>query len=256
MSAPTISACTYGLNHGAHLAGCLESLSWADELVYVDGGSRDDSREIARAKGAKVHERKWTGFKDQLEFIGQVATGDWVLVHDVDERSSPAMADEVRRAVAEARHEGFCLPRKTRYLGRWLLHGEWYPDLTPRLYRRGKGRYVGDPHARLVVDSGMGRLRVPIEHLGYRDLAEQMQKIDLYSTWEAEELERNGVRGEVWKALLHPPARFLKGYAVKAGFLDGWPGLVAAAMTSYHVFSKYAKLWERRHLGGGGGRPA
>lgn len=243
---PTLTAATYGLDSAAYVEDCVRSLSWADEVLYVDGGSADDTRERARAAGARVLENRWTGFRDQLTFIATAARGDWVLVLDVDERATPELADEVRRAIATTPLHGFHLPRRTRYLGRWLSHGEWFPDYTPRLYRRGHGRYEGEPHARLVVDGPMGRLRTPIRHLGYKDLSEQMRKIERYSDWEARDLLARGARGEMAKAILHPPARFLKGYVLKAGFLDGWPGFVVAVMTAYHVFAKYAKLRELR----------
>lgn len=248
MTRPTITAATYGLNSAEYVSDCIGSLSWADEVLYVDGGSADDTRDRARAAGAKVLENPWTGFRDQLTFISKAAASDWVLILDVDERATPALADEVRRTAAAPRFDGYYLPRRTRYLGRWLAHGEWFPDYTPRLYRRGKGRYVGEPHARLVVDGPMGRLREPIRHLGYKDLSEQMRKIELYSDWEARELLGKGTRGAAARALFHPPARFVKGYIVKAGFLDGWPGFVVAVMTAYHVFVKYVKL---RELNGG-----
>ena len=246
MTRPTITAATYGLNCAGYVEDCVRSLAWADEVLYVDGGSADGTREKARTAGARVLENTWTGFRDQLSFISTAATSDWVLILDVDERATAELADEVRRTVAAARLDGYFLPRRTRYLGRWLAHGEWFPDYTPRLYRRGKGRYVGEPHARLVVDGPMGRLAEPIRHLGYKDLSEQMRKIELYSDWEARELAEKGARHVVAKALLHPPARFAKGYIMKAGFLDGWPGFVVAMMTAYHVFAKYAKLRELR----------
>lgn len=252
-SVPTITAATYGLNSAGYVEECVRSLSWADEVLYVDGGSSDDTCARAGRAGARVIENRWTGFRDQLTFISAAARSDWVLVLDVDERATRELADEVRRVVAAARLDGYFLPRRTRYLGRWLAHGEWFPDYTPRLYRRGKGRYIGEPHARLVVDGPMGRLAEPIRHLGYRDLAEQMRKIELYSDWEAKELAAKGTRAPVLRALLHPPARFVKGYIVKAGFLDGWPGFVVAMMTAYHVFAKYAKLWESRRATGGPG---
>ncbi len=253
MSSPTVTAATYGLNSADYVEECVRSLAWADEVIYVDGGSADDTRERARAAGARVLENRWTGFRDQLTFIAGAAASDWVLILDVDERATKDLADEVRRTVAAPRFDGYFLPRRTRYLGRWLAHGEWFPDYTPRLYRRGKGRYVGEPHARLVVDGPMGYLAEPIRHLGYKDLSEQMRKIELYSDWEAKELLEKGVGGASARALLHPPARFVKGYIVKAGFLDGWPGFVVAMMTAYHVFAKYAKLKELRRETGRSG---
>ncbi len=244
MSVPTITAATYGLNSAAYVEDCLKSLAWADERIYVDGGSADDTRSRAAGAGARVLDNPWTGFRNQLTYIAASAASDWVLVLDVDERATPELAGEVRRAAALGKYDGYYIPRRTRYLGRWLAHGEWFPDYTLRLYRRGQGRYVGEPHARLVVDGPMGYLKHPIQHLGYRNLTEQMRKIELYSDWEAQELFGKGARGAVLKALFHPPARFIKGYIVKGGILDGWPGFAVAAMTAYHVFAKYAKLWE------------
>ena len=243
MPRPTVSGCTYGTNCESLVAECLKSLSWADEVVYVDGGSSDRSIEVARAAGAKVFQKPWEGFRQRLEALEQFTTGDWIFALDADERASPALADEIRRRTsAPPGPDAYAVARRTLYMGRWLAHGEWFPDRTTRLWRRGAARFVGGVHAKVTVAGPVGRLSVPIEHFGETDLSEQMRKIERYSSQEARELFAAGVDGAGWKAVTRPPARFLKGYLLKGGVLDGWQGFLAAAMTSYHVFAKYAKL--------------
>ena len=244
-----ISACTYTKDNADTLEGCLRSLQWADEVLVLDSGSTDGTQAIARRFDARWEFRAWSGFKDQLMHLRDIATHPWVVVVDADESVPPALAEEIRRRVDAAGDlVAFALPRETKYLGRWLRHGEFFPDFTLRLYRKDAVHYEGEPHTRLVPHGPSGRLENPLRHEGFRNLADQLQTTQRYSGAAAEEMHRTASCPCPGFAMLtRPPLRFLKAYVFKLGFLDGWPGLVLAVTTAHYVFLKYARLWERMH---------
>lgn len=241
-----ISACTYTKNNADTLERCLESLAWADEVMVLDSGSSDATEAIARRKGARWEFRAWTGFGDQLRHLRDIAAHPWVVVVDADESVPPALAGEIRRRVDAAGDlVAFAIPRETKYLGRWLRHGEFYPDYTLRLYRRDAADYGGsEPHVFLVPKGPAGRLENPLRHEGFKSLADQLETTQRYSSAFAGSVSCSS---PLLHMLVRPPLRFLKAYVLKAGFLDGVPGLVLAATTAHYVFLKYAKIWERAH---------
>jgi hypothetical protein len=145
----------------------------------------------------------------------------------------------------EAGPAGYEVNRATFHLGRWIRHGDFYPDWKLRLFRRSQARWIGrDPHGRVVVDGGVGRLQAELAHYSYRDLSDQIDRIQFFSDESARALREEGRSARMGDLLLRPPARFLRAYLLKRGFLDGVAGFVIAAATAFHVFLKYAKLWE------------
>ena len=249
---PTISVSLITYNEEENVRDCLESVKWADEIVVVDSLSTDRTVEIARGYTDHIFQRPWPGINAQKSFALQQTTGEWFLNVDADERVPPELAREIQEVVrlADRPEAGFTMRRKTWYLGRWITHGGWYPDRKLRLARRGKARYGGvDPHDHLYVDGPVGELRADLHHYTYRDLGDHARRMDQYATVAAQELLRRGARRPLAGMLLHPPARFLKMYLLRLGFLDGAPGLMVAAMTSYYVFLKYARLWELMQAG-------
>jgi glycosyltransferase involved in cell wall biosynthesis len=242
-----LSVCIIAFNEEERIGDCLASVRWADEIVVVDSGSTDRTRAIAADAGARVIERPWPGFVAQKNFALEQATGDWVLCVDCDERVSPALAEEIRRVLAAppADVDGWSMPRKTHYLGRWITHGGWYPDRKVRLVRRGRARWGGvDPHDRLFADGRVAPLGGDLHHYTYRDIADHLRTIDRFTTIGAGELHARGRRGALLPLLFHPAGKFLRMYLLRLGFLDGAPGLLVAVLGSYYVFLKYAKLWE------------
>jgi glycosyltransferase involved in cell wall biosynthesis len=256
-SRATLSVCVIAGNEEDRIGDCLASVGWADEIVVVDSRSTDRTAEIAAARGARVIVRDWPGYVAQKNFALEQAASDWVLCLDADERVSPRLAESIRGVLAGPpdRTAGYRMARRTFHLGRWILHGGWYPDRKVRLVRRGRARWGGvDPHDRLEADGPVGDLAGDIEHYTYRDIADHLRTIDRFTTVAARELHARGRGGAVLGMLVHPPAKFLKMYLLKAGFLDGAPGFVVAVLGGYYVFLKYAKLWElRRRPAGRGG---
>jgi glycosyltransferase involved in cell wall biosynthesis len=243
-----ISVCVLARNEEASLSRCLEAVAWADELVVVvDARSRDGSEKVAEERAHRVEVREYEGNIEQKTYCVGLATGDWALVLDADEVVSPELGQEIRRVVSASREgaTGYELDRVTYHLGRWIRHGDFYPDWKLRLFRPASAGWVGEnPHGRVVVDGAVGRLRGKLEHYSYRDLADQMERIQLYSGESARALFVAGRRPRWSDLVLRPPARFLRAYILKRGFLDGWPGFIIASATAFHVFLKYAKLRE------------
>ena len=245
---PPVSACVIARDDALRIERCLASLAWADEtVVVVDERSADATEALARARGARVLRHAYAGNVEQKNFALGEAKHDWVVALDADEALSPALSARLRErlAVDPPEIDGLELNRVTRHLGRWIRHGDFHPDWQLRVFRRSRGRWAGsNPHGRVRVDGRVERLAGDLEHESYTDLADQIARVQAYSRVEALELYRRGRRARVSDLCLRPPARFLRAWLLKRGFLDGMPGFLIAAVTAFHVLLKYAKLWE------------
>lgn len=252
-----LSVCVIARDEEARLPRCLESVAWAEEIVVVvDARSRDGTEKIARERAHRVEVRPYNGDVEQKRHCVGLARHDWVLVIDPDEVLSPGLARELRAALAsKGDATGFEIDRATFHLGRWIRHGDFSPDWTLRAFRCSRARWVGrNPHGRIEVDGPVVRLQGALEHYSYRDLADQVERIQFFSEEAALALYTEGRRAQLRDLVLRPPARFLRAYLLKRGFLDGVPGFVIAVATAFHVFLKYAKLWELERGAGPGGR--
>ncbi len=247
---PTLSICCIARDAEATLARALDSAAWADEvLVLVDAKSVDATETIARERATRVEVTPYRGDIATKSECVSWASSEWVMILDADEVVPPALRAEIESALTTAppARGGFEVNRMTYHLGRWIRHGDFFPDWVLRVFRREEFAYEGaDPHGRLVVRGSTERLETPLEHYSYRDLADQIERIQFFSGESARVLEAAGGRPRLRDMLLRPPARFLRAYVLKRGFLDGVPGFIIAAATAFHVFLKYAKHWERR----------
>ncbi len=244
------SVCVLACDEERELERCLASIAWADEIiVVVDAKSRDGSEAVARRLASRVERRPYAGDVAQKSFAVSLAKHDWVFVIDPDEVVAPVLAAAIERALSSAATSdaaGYEVNRATFHLGRWIRHGDFYPDWKLRLFRRSLGRYAGrDPHGRIEVEGPVARLAGELEHYSYRDLADQIARIQFFSSEAAAALARDGVRFRLRDLVLRPPARFLRSFVLRAGFRDGIPGFVIAGASGFYVFLKYAKLWER-----------
>jgi glycosyltransferase involved in cell wall biosynthesis len=228
---------------GKELADCLASGAFAAEAIVVDSGSRDDTVEIARRFGARVIVQPWLGYGPQKNFAVAHATHDWVLCLDVDERVSPELERSIRAALREPRHEAYAMARRNRFLGRWLAHGEGYPDWNVRLFDRRRAKWSEDVvHEHVVADGTVGCLDGDLLHASAESLDRYIAKQNRYTTLQAEAMHARGERFSPLRLVLSPLARFLRFYLLRAGFLDGSAGLVHIAIGSFASFCKYAKL--------------
>ena len=258
MRAP-LSVCLLARDEAERLERCLDALDFADEIVVVvDDRSRDATEEVARRRASRVERRTYAGDVEQKRYCVSLAKHDWVLVVDPDEVVSDGLAASIRdvleragRRAGERRTEGSTdvvaweLDRITWHLGRWIRHGDFHPDWKLRLFRRSRARFVGrDPHGRVEVDGPVGRLSGELLHYSYRDLGDQIARIQFFSDQAAAALVREGRPFRLRDLVLRPPARFLRSYLLKRGFRDGLPGFVIAGASAFYVFLKYAKHWE------------
>lgn len=241
-----ISATLIVFNEERNIAEALESAAWADEIVVVDSGSSDRTLEICRKFTDKILHRDWTGYADQKNFAVESARNDWIFSLDADERSSPGLSREIQDwAIRGFDRPGFRIPRVAYFLGRWIRHGEWYPDCQLRLFDRRRGRWEGGRvHESVKLDGKPGLLKGEIHHYTYRSLSDYLRRLDVYSSLAALDYRQQGKTATPARLLGNPIAAFVRSYLMKRGFLDGAPGLTVAVTAAISVFFKYAKLYE------------
>jgi glycosyltransferase involved in cell wall biosynthesis len=244
MSGPLpLSLCVITRDAAGPLEDCLGSAAFAAEIVVVDSGSRDDTVEIARRCGARVIVRDWPGFGAQKNFAVGAAAHDWVLCLDADERVSPALAASIADAMGAPRAAAYSMPRRNRFLGRWLAHGEGYPDWNVRLFDRRRARWSLDPvHEHVLADGPVAHLSGDLLHASAESLDDYMTKQNRYTTLQAEAMHARGERVSALRLVVSPLVRFVRFFLLKRGFLDGVPGLVHIAIGCQNSFMKYAKL--------------
>jgi glycosyltransferase involved in cell wall biosynthesis len=230
-------------NAATQLAACLESASFADEMLVVDSGSSDGTAELAAKNGARVMQKEWLGFGRQKQFAVEAARHDWVLCLDADERVSEPLRASILTALAAPAAQAYAMPRCNRFMGRWLRHGEGYPDWSLRLFDRRHARWSDDPvHERIITDAPVIRIKGDLLHDSAETLAGYLDKQNRYTSMQAEALFKAGPRAGVAQLLLSPALRFAKFYFLRLGFLDGTAGLVHIAIGCCNSFHKYAKL--------------
>lgn len=243
---PKVSVTIIALNEAEHIGAAIDSAGWADEILLVDSGSTDATLDIARGRGVTILCRPWSGYVDQKNFAAERAAHDWIFSLDADERIPPPLASEIRTVVAtEPALRGYRVPRVTYHLGRWIRTTDFYPDYQTRLYDRRSARWRGKcVHESVAVEGPIGRLRHELEHYSYRDLRDQLDRINHYTTLAARQMHETGRRATPFDLVVHPPAAFLRNYLLRRGVLDGAAGFTISAMNAFSVYLKFAKLWE------------
>jgi glycosyltransferase involved in cell wall biosynthesis len=240
-----LSAVIISKNAAQQIAACIDSLNFAAEVLVVDSGSEDETRAIAEVRGCRVIEKEWLGFGRQKQFAVTQATHDWVLCLDVDERVTPELASSIARELQTPATFAYRMPRRNRFLGRWLAHGEGYPDRSLRLFHRAHASWSNDPvHEAVITTTNVDDLKGDLLHESADDITTYLQKQNRYSSLHAEALFQQGVRASYAKLFLSPFARFVKFYLLRLGFLDGGPGFAHVAVGCFAAFAKYVKLIE------------
>ncbi len=236
------------LNEEANLRRCLAGVAdLATEIIIADSGSTDGTRAVADSFGAAWHERAWTGFADQKNFALSKCTQPWVLCLDADEEVSPELLEQIRDLLHRdpAEVSGAHFPRLSRFLGRWIRHGDWYPDRQLRLFRRERGRFAGEAgHDHAEVDGEVIGLSGDLLHYSYPTINSYIDKLNGFSDAFAADRAARGKRWSLLGNLLRPPWRFFRGYILRRGFLDGFPGFWIAKATAFSTFLRHSRLYE------------
>ena len=273
-----ISVLIPALNEAGNIAECLESVAWCDEVVVVDSGSKDKTRDIAASLGAKIVDFKWNGEfpKKKNWSLENVAwKNDWVLILDADERITPELANEIQQELRSPRVGGYFINRRFMFLGKWIRHCGYYPSWNLRLFRHGQGRYErlhsgntgsgdNEVHEHVILKGTTAYLTQDMLHFAYPNIYTWMEKHNRYSNWEAEVEVRGDEMGsaaeEIGKELAQrrrlralsrqmpcrPLLRFIYSYVLKRGILDGYEGFIFCRLLATYEMLNVYKAWELR----------
>lgn len=241
-----VSAVIITRNEEENLERCLASLSFCDQIVVVDAESTDRTREIAAQFRTDLHVLPWSGFVSQRNEALKFASQPWVLSIDADEEVPPALRDEILVTVGDpSAADAYAIARRTIHFGRWIRHGGWYPNRLVRLFKKGRGEWLGNEvHEYWRTEGGLGVLREDLVHYSFRNLADQVARNNRYSSLGASGLRSKGVSFSFSRLFGKTLSKFVETYVIKRGFLDGYPGLIISVSAAYSVFLKWAKLWE------------
>lgn len=241
----TLSVIIITKNEEKHIAACLDSVSFADEIIVLDSGSQDRTCEIAREKGAKVVQTSdWPGFGPQKNRALDLATQDWVLSVDADERVTPELAQAIERAINQPAASAYKIARLSNFCGRWIRHSGWWPDHVLRLFKRGSARFTDVAvHESVQAQGPVAILDAHFLHYPYADMDALITKVNRYSTDAARMMHQKGRRTSVLGAVGHAVWTFIRIYLVRRGFLDGREGLILAVTAACGSFFRYAKLY-------------
>lgn len=236
-------------NEAGHIGRCLESVSWADEIIVLDSGSTDETVAICESYGAQVYVTDWPGFGPQKQRALDKATHEWVLSLDADEYIDANLTTALKTAIRDNTADGFEIPRLSSYCGRDIHHAGWWPDYVLRLFKRHKGRFTDDVvHETIQVSGTILKLSTPIRHEAFVDPSEVLSKINHYSSLGAEKLYAHGKTSHLGKALYKGFWTFFRCYFLQAAFLDGPEGLMLAISNAEGTYYKYLKLRQLHKL--------
>ena len=245
-----ISVCMIAGAEEHRIRRSLESVAgWASEIIIVmNDDVRDRTQQIAEEIGAKVFREPWKGHIAQKNSAAEKAAQEWSFGLDADEVVTPELRDELFALFtggAKLGCEAYSLPRLTLYCGRWLRHGDWYPDRKTRLWRRGTAQWGGkNPHDKLITSGSVGKLCGDLQHYSMEDLEHHARKALSYGTLFANQYPKDGPRIGMFGLWVRPAWRFARSYFMRLGFLDGWQGYAVARLIAFEAFIRYAKVRE------------
>ena len=242
---PTISVIVVCKNEAHDIDACLASVAWVDEIIVLDSGSHDETLSIAQKYTSNIHSNTdWQGFGVQKNRALALATGDWVLSIDADERVSDALRLEILQAIKNNKHDVFNMPRLSSYCGQFIHHSGWWPDRVSRLFKRDAAKFSDDlVHERLVFADKAAELNAPLTHITYKDLDEMLLKMNQYSSLGATNAQKKGKHGSLISAVAHGFWAFIRTYFLQLGFLDGAIGFMLAVSNAETTYYRYLKLY-------------
>ncbi|MEA2561482.1 MAG: hypothetical protein QOH06_2986 [Acidobacteriota bacterium] len=243
---PRVSAILTTLNEEQHIAGCIESLLWCDEILLVDSFSTDRTPEIAqRYDKVRFHQRTYFGSAAQKNWAMDQVQNEWILIFDADERCTPALQKEIEDLLASRpSHDAYTIKRQVYFMNRVIRFSGWQHDRVVRLVRRGTARY---PNRRVHADM-ITRGPAPVMHnfmIHYMtdSFDDYARRIEKYSFWGAAQNWKEGRKAGFAEIFGRSIWRFLRTYIFQLGILDGMHGLVFCMLQAYGTYLKWALLW-------------
>ena len=241
-----ISAVILTFNEERNIERCLKSLEGvADEIIIIDSFSTDNTESICQGFGTRFVKRKWEGYSNAKNHGNDLATYDYILSLDADESLSDELRQNILAEKANFTSEAYSFHRLTNYCGKWIHHCGWYPDTKVRMWKKGKGKWCGSIHEQLILEKCSTKLlHGDIFHYSYYSLNEHFLKVDRYTDLMANESFVNKKSVPIYKTFLSPIFKFLKGYFLQLGFLDGYYGFIICFIAAYSTRIKYVKIRE------------
>ncbi len=233
-------------NEERNIRGALKSIKNVSEIIIIDAFSTDKTVDICREYTEKIYQMEWLGYARQKQKAIEIAESSWVFMLDADERFTDSLWMEIEEVLKnDTSYNGYFVPRKNFFLGKWIRHGGWWPDYTLRFFLKEHAKVKDrEVHEKVEVKGRKGYLKNYLEHYTYDTIGDFLKKSDIYSSLSAKELKKNMKKASIIKLCLKPPATFFKMFFLRLGFLDGVHGFILASLYSYYTFLKYLKLWE------------
>lgn len=241
----TLAVIVITKNEAHNIQACLQSVSFADQIVVLDSGSTDGTADLAESMGAQLSQSTgWPGFGIQKNRALALASCDWVLSIDADERVTPELQAEIKSVLNNPQFDVYNFPRLSSYCGQYMRHSGWYPDRITRLFKRGSASFSNDlVHEKLITGQAVGRLQAYLLHDSFHDFEAVLDKVNRYSTAGAQHLSRQGKKASVRQAFGHGLWAFFRTYVLRLGFLDGQMGLLLAISNAEGTYYRYLKVW-------------
>ncbi len=234
-------------NEEENIVECLQSVSWADEIIVIDSKSTDRTVELAKQFTSKVYVTEWKGYGGAKNYALSKATSKWILWLDADERVTPELAYEIKSIVCNQQEEftAYKVPRRAYFLGKWIKHCGWYPGFVVRLFKRDASEFNDSRvHEKIKVHGEIGTLKNDLLHFTDHTLFHYVDKFNRYTTLAAEDLFDKSKKISLYDLMIRPLYLFIKMFIVRLGFLDGMHGFILSILSANYVFVKYAKLRE------------
>ncbi len=242
-----LTAVIITFNEERNIARCLESLQdLADEIIVVDSGSTDRTKEICDKYKVKFFEHAFKGHIEQKNYACSLSTNEHIISLDADEALSPTLRNEILKLKSDWSKDGYMVNRLTNYCGQWIRHCGWYPDRKMRLFKKGKGEWTGfNPHDRLQLHNAenYSRLNGDLLHYSYYSIEDHLVQVNKFTTIGAEVAYKNGERASLLMLVFKPVIRFIRDYIIHRGFMDGYYGFVICRISAHATFIKYVKLY-------------
>jgi glycosyltransferase involved in cell wall biosynthesis len=239
-----ISVAIITRNAAPELDRCLASVAFADELIVLDQHSDDDTAAVCRRHGADLHQTEWLGFGRTKDRAVSLCRNRWVLSIDSDEEVTTELREAIQKLPDEPEEAAFTVNRLSRFLGAWIRHCGWHPDLVVRLFDTERARFNHKAvHEGIESEGPVGRLPGLLHHYTYESMESYIEKLNRYTTLAAEEMHAEGQRATPGMAVSRSLATFWRMWLLQGGILDGMAGWVLCLSSGFYVLSKYTKLW-------------